>query len=325
MSELKLYLPQDPLVEHDIEQKSPEWFALRVNKRTGSESSIAMGINPYTKRDELVIARATGGQVERSEYVTNVIMAHGNNTEEEGRNHYEEEFGRMMSPAVFTRGAYLASPDGVERENGVVTRAYEVKCPHSRRRSKRWQAALKGEILPHDLAQLAVQYAVMQVPIDFYVYIPAENGLPAEARLITYDGPSVGEWAAIEEAWDTFELDVLSVAARIGRGEVVGSVSKDERSDEAWSEAAEAFLSLTAEFDILQEQLERARQDLILLSAGKDATGAGVRVTHSERAGSTDWKQAFAAVAPADFDLKPYKKDPTAVTTVAPIFKKGKK
>jgi len=296
------YLPQDPLIRVRVTPGSPEWLRMRADYFTGSDTATVMGISPYVSRAEFLRADIEGRPREIPEFVKNTILAHGETTEKEAREAYERETGNIVFPAVFTRGPWWATPDGVVLDGPEIpVRGVEIKCPYKRRASRRWEAACEGVILPHDRAQLAVQYAVIQCPIDFYVYVP---GNPPSAKMITYTGPSREEWAAIVGAWEQYTADLAN--AKSGDNTPAG-----------WGDAAARFLAAQAELEAATQAHEKARADLIALSGGRDISQCGVRVTHVQRKGNIDWQAAFRAIAPPGYDVESFRKEPTATVVVA--------
>lgn len=283
------FLPKDDLVAHDVAQGSDAWLALRGRYRTGSDTAAVMGISPYKSRDEFLSERITGKRAPVSEFV-NKAREYGTATEVHARAAYCAETGLFPVPGVYTRGRYIASMDGVVLGNGVA-RGIEIKSPYRGSKSSRWAAATSGEILPHDRAQLAVQYAVIQCPIDFVVFVPGER-----LAVIEYTGPSEKEWADIERAWDEFEKDVA--AGKLPK-------SDNERSDFEWYVAADAYVAALMAHERAKADLEAARAKLVALANGS-ARGAGVSVSTFKRKGAVDWKAAFNAVAPEGFDLGPF-------------------
>jgi putative phage-type endonuclease len=116
-----------------MEQRSEEWFAIRLGKVTASRVAdvIAKTKSGYsTSRAnymaELVCERLTGKQ---GDFYQNAAMAWGTNTEPMARAAYEAvegalvvEVGFVSHPTIQMAGA---SPDGLIEEDGLV----EIKCP----------------------------------------------------------------------------------------------------------------------------------------------------------------------------------------------------
>ena len=117
------------------QQRSPEWFAARIGKVTGSRVADLMartktgfGASRANYMAELICERLTGEQAER--YVS-AEMQRGTDLEPQARAAYSflhdrsvEECGFMVHPAIADFGA---SPDGLIGADGLV----ELKCPNT--------------------------------------------------------------------------------------------------------------------------------------------------------------------------------------------------
>ena len=131
------------IIEHDIEQRSPEWLACRVGKITGSTFSDIMpsktdmkkGIfDKWTLAQEKVLYRIAAENLtwisgDGSFYV-NDAMQWGIDHEEEARKAVESH---MMLDSrecgIYQRGDFIASsPDAIMGDNEVTL---ELKCPAS--------------------------------------------------------------------------------------------------------------------------------------------------------------------------------------------------
>lgn len=121
------------VVYHYIPQRTPEWFALRAGKLTGSVAkkmlaSIRSG-EAADRRDlryRLIAERLTNRPQENG-YV-NEEMLWGIEHEGEAVGAYEAATGEMVTPCGFVEARELlvgTSPDGLIGEDGLLS----VKCP----------------------------------------------------------------------------------------------------------------------------------------------------------------------------------------------------
>lgn len=126
------------MIVHDVDQRTPEWAALRVGKFTSTDAadlmapSLKNGGEPAKRkalRDRLICERLTGVSA-GSEY-RNAAMARGLALEPAAISAVEDAIGALVWPVGFVSHDTLptgCSPDGVVGEfAGVV----EVKCPTS--------------------------------------------------------------------------------------------------------------------------------------------------------------------------------------------------
>lgn len=118
-------------VRHDVDQRSPDWFALRESRVGASQAkAVVSGKGTVGHRDllvQLALSRL-GGAPRRSTFVSEA-MQHGIDTEDEARGVYEittgvsvDRVGYLTSEAWPGCGV---SPDGVIGEEGLL----EIKCP----------------------------------------------------------------------------------------------------------------------------------------------------------------------------------------------------
>lgn len=118
-----------------MEQRSPEWFAARLGKVTGSRVADLMAktksgysASRANYMAELICERLTGEQAERFQ---NAAMQHGTDTEPQARAAYEFMTDRAVVETGFTIHPTIAdfgaSPDGLIGADGLL----EIKCPNT--------------------------------------------------------------------------------------------------------------------------------------------------------------------------------------------------
>ncbi|MGH7744162.1 MAG: lambda exonuclease family protein [Candidatus Dormibacteria bacterium] len=116
-----------------IAQRTPEWFAQRAGKLTGSRFADLMAVQRTgapTRRSHLIttlaVERITGQCIET---YSNAAMQRGVELEQEALAAYEAHTGVLVSPSGFVQHPTLpyvgVSPDGLIDNDRMV----EVKCP----------------------------------------------------------------------------------------------------------------------------------------------------------------------------------------------------
>ena len=131
-----------------MEQRTEDWFAIRLGKVTASciskvtaKTKTGWGAERANYKAQLVAERLTG---QRQEGFTNSAMQWGVDTEEAARNAYvflegnsviEEAF--VVHPTIADAGA---SPDGLVGDDGLL----EIKCPNTATHIE----TLKGAAIP---------------------------------------------------------------------------------------------------------------------------------------------------------------------------------
>jgi len=112
---------------HTFEQRTPEWFEVRLGKFTGSDAQVIAtnGKGLDTLVFEKVAERMT--RVVKEGY-TNSDMERGIALEDEARTAYELETGKTVTQCGFIEhNEYVGvSPDGLAGVSGLI----EIKCPN---------------------------------------------------------------------------------------------------------------------------------------------------------------------------------------------------
>lgn len=120
---------------HEVAQRSPEWFALRAGKMTGScakemlAKGRSAGSEAVTRRDlkYRLVAERLSGQSQEDTYV-NAAMQWGIDHEAEAVRAYEAAVGVFVETIGFCEHDSLlvgTSPDGFIGKDGILS----VKCP----------------------------------------------------------------------------------------------------------------------------------------------------------------------------------------------------
>lgn len=119
----------------DVPQRSPEWFAARLGRLTGSRAADMLATiksgEAAARRDlrvQLVVERLTN--VLQDDGYTNAAMQRGIDLEPKAREAYEAFSGNTVQQVGFVQHPELmagCSPDGLIGDDGVL----ELKCPKS--------------------------------------------------------------------------------------------------------------------------------------------------------------------------------------------------
>ena len=157
-----------------MEQRSPEWFAARKNRITGSAVGAILGLSPYSTPDDVMRRMVREKFDAPSEFTGNVATEWGVANEAGAIKEYEMETGVTVKPAGFyTHMHWLgASPDGLVGEEGLI----EVKCPYSLRHEKSPVPFKPLALQMHYYAQIQIQLFITGRPwCHFYQWTPAES------------------------------------------------------------------------------------------------------------------------------------------------------
>lgn len=165
-----------PFTEIVCEQRTPEWFAARAGRLTGSVAKVLgmklkSGDEPAARRDlrtRLALERLTGRSLE-DDY-DNPDMKRGRELEPEAIAKYEAETGDLVTRSGFLayRDALLGcSLDGHTGEFEIVV---EVKCP---RPANHWAYLQAGTLPPEHKLQIVHNVLVSGAAgADFCSYCP---------------------------------------------------------------------------------------------------------------------------------------------------------
>ena len=123
------------IVEHvrsldQIEQRTPEWYAARINMITASDIAAVIGKNPYQNMRSVLQKKVN---TSTDVFTGNFATVHGNKYEDEAR----LLFGKLYNLETWEVGLFRhtvhkwlgGSPDGIASDGSLI----EIKCPVMRK------------------------------------------------------------------------------------------------------------------------------------------------------------------------------------------------
>ena len=168
-----------------IEQNSPEWWAYKVGKISGTRFGQLISSRENSLIEELA-DEIMNGYCEISDYEDEDIIF-GKENESIAIDLYEEKSGLK-----FERGGvlqsdvckmHMASPDATDYENGIVV---EVKCTrHGKTHLKRFYNGIDSNYKPQIINYFAVDPKVMEV--HFVSYCPFRSERPIVSQILKRD------------------------------------------------------------------------------------------------------------------------------------------
>jgi putative phage-type endonuclease len=285
-----------------MEQKSPEWFAARKNRVTGSMVGAALGLDPNTSRDEAMRRMVRAYQGMPSEFVGNIATTWGTNHEEEAREAFEYHVGIPVASAGFVVHPELpwlgASPDGYIANHALL----EIKCPFGLRDKPKPVQFKSIKDQPHYYAQMQIQmYCTDKIACYFWQWTPNDHAL----EIVDYDQ----SWIDVNlPKLEAFYEDFLETC--------------DVPLEEKLALDGPNFKRWVAEYDLLSEQIKQAEDRkkeildiLVFEAAGEDAVICGRKLTLVQRAGSVSYAKAIKELAP-NADLEKWRGEPTSYWTL---------
>ena len=158
------------------EQRSDMWFNQRKNKLTSSDAATVLGINPYSKPEE-VLFRKCGHDIKP--FSGNIATRHGQKYEDEAIEKYCDltnqknyNFGLISHKEVYNTDDYYwlaGSPDGIAIEEGKEPVLLEVKCPYRRK-------IITGYIPEYYVPQVQLNMFICNLNVaDFIEYLPPDK------------------------------------------------------------------------------------------------------------------------------------------------------
>lgn len=182
-----------------MDQRSEEWFAIRIGKVTASRVAdvLAKTKSGYSaSRDnymaQLVCERLTG---QKADGFTNAAMQWGTETEPLARAAYEalkdvlvDEVGFVPHPTIKMAGA---SPDGFVGQDGLI----EIKCPNT---ATHIDTLLSESVPTKYFTQMQFQMAC--TGREWCDFVSFDNRLPEELQLFVKRVPRDDVYIKIMEA-----------------------------------------------------------------------------------------------------------------------------
>ncbi len=186
-------------VEIDLEQGSDEWIDHRHSHKNASELAAAMNIHPNIKRNQLIRVRATGKEIEYSDFVKNVLFPNGHKIEKMIRPLVEQRTGEDFIPKCFEYGEYACSLDG-------QTILGDVNLEIKQFNKDKYESVKNGVVPDYDLPQ--VMQGLWITGAQKTIYAVAN---PDGTDYVSVDVfPDVEFFADIPRIWEKFESDANS-------------------------------------------------------------------------------------------------------------------
>ena len=171
-----------------IEQNSPEWWAYKVGKISGTRFGQLISSRENSLIEELA-DEIMNGYCEISDYEDEDVIF-GKENESIAIDLYEEKSGLK-----FERGGvlqsdvckmHMASPDAINRDNPNYWIVSEVKCTrHGKTHLKRFWNGIDAKHLPQAINYFAVDPKVMEV--HFVSYCPFRPERPIVSQILKRD------------------------------------------------------------------------------------------------------------------------------------------
>ena len=265
-----------------MEQRTPEWFAARKGRVTGSSVGSILNINPYSNSSDVLRRMVREYHGQESEFKGNVATDYGTLNEPNALTDYMMEHDRgVIECGFYTYQDWLgASPDGLIDNDGLI----EIKCPYGLRHGGEFKPLSEQ---PHYHAQIQIQLFVTgRQWCDFYQWSPYDSKL---------------ERVNIDHVWLEESLEELYTFYN------VYLVAREDEN--AWryidgGELANAYNTAKAALEVAKSELDDAKMALIEATNCEGGKIGNINITRVNKKGSIGYAKALKDIAPgADLEL----------------------
>ena len=282
----------------NVEQRSPEWHALRKKSIGASDAPIIMGLSKYKTPHQLWSEKLGLTQPDQ----TNHIQQHGIDNEEEARQAFEKQTGILVEPSVVVSNAIpwmIASLDGLSVCESILV---EIKCPYG---DSVHDSARTGAVGKDHFCQIQHQLAVTGLKTAyFYSYKNGTGYFVVVDRDDAYIETLIAELKKFKKMLDNLEEPEL-----LSKDYLDMSTSPEwESSAQELIAVREKMADLQAVLDPLVVEEKRLQSKIQELAGESSAIGCGVKCTRFLQKGVIDYK---AVKELKGVDLEPYRKEKT--------------
>lgn len=250
-----------------MEQQTQEWLQFRKNKIGASDAPIIMKQSPWKTPYQLWREK-----MDLDEPESNFAMNKGHEMEPIARKTLEDKLGMPLFPSVKLhneRSWMMASLDAISFDECTVA---EIKCPGKDDHA----SALAGQVPEKYFPQLQHQIEVCGVEMVYYFsFHGEENALLKVYRDDKYIKRLINEEEKFLECINNFEVPELM------------DRDYEHHTDAKWYKLAERL----KEIKMLQAEEETIKKELIALANGRNAMGAGIKISKCLRKGTIDYSK----------------------------------
>mgnify|MGYP006270790905 CR=1 FL=1 len=267
-----------------MEQRTPEWYAIRKGRITASSVGAILGLSPHAKPDDVMRRMIREYQGLEPEFTGNTATEYGNVHESLALADYSLEHQRVEQCGFFPFSDWLgASPDGLIGDDAIL----EIKCPYSLRNGGEFKSIAEQ---PHYYAQIQIQlWCTGRQWCDFYQW--SAHGYKLESV------PRNDEWIAqnIIKLSDFYQ-DYLAL--------------RDKPLNDFESLLVDDYFSVSEQIKKLEEFKKELLEKIVAEANGQNAVISGHKLTKVTKAGSISYAKVVKDLIP-HADLKKYQGETT--------------
>ena len=298
-----------------IEQRSPEWFAQRISKITGSRAGAILGLSPYGNADSVMrdmvreYFHAINGN-SPSEFTGNVATVYGTNNEDNAISKFESDHGfQVVETGQHTHNDYewlAASPDGLVGHNAVL----EVKCPYGKREAQSSKDFKTVDEQQHYYAQMQLEMICTDRELcHFYQW----SAMAYRYDLVLLDVKWVKKNLPLLKAFHDLYLETISDEALYQI--YLEDAEIDMSLDGEWLTLEAEYLAAINELDACKKKVDKLKVKLVDMAGGKKCRSNNLTVYSTQRKGSIAYAKVLEKLD-VDIDLEPYRGKPSTSWTV---------
>jgi len=267
-----------------------KWLDWRRGGLGSSDAPVIMGVSPWKTKYQLWEEKVFGSPKDYE----NAAMVRGREKEEEARC----EFERMLGVSVFPKNVahesvdwMRASLDGIDLDGKVMV---EIKCPGKEDHF----VALKQKIPAKYFPQCQHQMLVTGLNSMFYFSFDGKKGVIVEVKR---------DQEYITRLWEE-EHNFWSLKEKRTPPELCDRDFLDLRDNPYWKEAVLHWSNWKNILKQAEEKESEFKQRLLQICEGRNAMGAGIKLTRSMCEGRLDIQTIMKDYP--DIPWEAYKKDP---------------
>jgi putative phage-type endonuclease len=281
-----------------IEQRSPEWFAQRKYRVTGSSVGAILGLSPFMKREDVMRNMVREYHSAEREFKGNQATEYGTFHENLAKMDYQLKTGVMVEKCGFyTYENWLgASPDGFVGFDKLI----EIKCPYGQRDKNPPIFKTLAE-QPHYYAQIQVQLHVTgMIACDFYQWSPNGDYL----EIVEYDRGWINKHLSILKSfYDEYLIECDNPEKYL----------QDKRyqvDKKTISDCVDYYFEIKAQIKSLEDISKQILEQIVFDCNGKDSEINGHKLTKVVKKGAVSYAKAIKELLP-NADLTSYTSEQT--------------
>lgn len=263
-------------IEIKIEQRSPEWLAMRAKTIGSSEVSSVLGTNPWKSARQLweeKTGRAEGTKM-------NAAMQRGVDFEDEARVTLEKKVGMTFTPKVLrhdTKEYMQVSLDGITDDGKTIC---EIKCPST---DGLREYAKQGKVPAYYESQIDYQLRISGAESAlFFVWYS-----PEESYVVPYKRDVARESLVVQKVVEFWEKYILTDTPPPSKEDEYESIE-----DMEWATLAKEYVSVKSQIKDLEFKLadiEKYLKEIMKRSGKSKVKGAGLKASEISRVGTVNY------------------------------------